>query len=276
MLRPKGTTLMRLWNGLFTLYGAAVLLFLIVPVVIIVPLSFNVSAFLSYPLSGFSLRWYQAFFHSKEWLGALGNSLIIAPLATLLATVLGVLASIGLSRGEFRGKTLVMAIIVSPMIAPVVIVAVGLFFFFARLSLLNSYLGLVLAHAMLGVPFVVITVTAVLKNYDQNLSRAAASLGAPPWQVLLKVTLPLIAPGVFSGALFAFAASFDEVVVTIFLASPSQRTLPIQMFAGIRENLDPTIAAAASLMVGASLILLLVMELLRRRAARIRGTTAGG
>src|SRR5471030_1673967 len=276
MLRPKGTTLMRLWNGLFTIYGAAVLLFLIVPVLIIVPLSFNVSAFLSYPLSGFSLRWYQAFFHSKEWLDALGNSLIIAPLATLLATVLGVLASIGLSRGEFRGKTLVMAIIVSPMIAPVVIVAVGLFFFFARLSLLNSYVGLVLAHAMLGVPFVVITVTAVLKNYDRNLSRAAASLGAPPWQVLRKVTLPLIAPGVFSGALFAFAASFDEVVVTLFLASPSQRTLPIQMFAGIRENLDPTIAAAASLMVGASLILLLVMELLRRRAARIRGTTAGG
>ncbi len=200
MLRPKGTALMRIWTGLFNLYGAAVLLFLVVPVLIIVPLSFNASAFLSYPLGGLSLRWYQAFFHSREWLSALGNSLLIAPLATILATVLGVLASIGLVRGEFRGKTVVMAIIVSPMIAPVVIVAVGMFFFFARLSLLNSYVGLVLAHAMLGVPFVVITVTAVLKNYDRNLSRAAASLGAPPWQVLRKVTLPLIAPGVFSGA----------------------------------------------------------------------------
>ncbi len=271
MVRQQGMLLMRLWDGLFNLYGAAVLLFLVVPVLIIVPLSFNAGSFLSYPLNGFSLRWYQAFFHSREWLGALGNSLLIAPLATLLATVLGVLASVGLVRGEFRGKSLVLAIIISPMIAPVVIVAVGMFFFFARINLLNSYLGLVLAHAMLGVPFVVITVTAVLKNYDINLTRAAASLGAPPWQAFRRVTLPLIAPGVFSGALFAFAASFDEVVVTLFLASPSQRTLPIQMFAGIRENLDPTIAAAASLMVGAALILLLVMEMLRRRSSRIRG-----
>ncbi|UDJ85632.1 ABC transporter permease [Erwinia amylovora] len=269
-MRQQGTLILRLWKSLFNFYAAAVLLFLIVPVLTIVPLSFNASSFLSYPLSGFSLRWYQTFFHSQEWLGALGNSLLIAPLATLLATVLGVMAAMGLVRGEFRGKGVVMAIIISPMVAPVVIIAVGMFFFFARLSLLNSYLGLVLAHALLGMPFVVITVMAVLKSYDTNLSRAAASLGASPLRVLRKVTLPLIAPGVFSGALFAFAASFDEVVVTLFLASPSQRTLPIQMFAGIRENLDPTIAAAASLMIGASLVLLIVMEMLRRRGERMR------
>ncbi|ADP13130.1 Putative ABC-like transporter permease [Erwinia sp. Ejp617] len=269
-MRQQGTLSLRLWKGLFNFYAAAVLLFLIVPVLTIVPLSFNASSFLSYPLSGFSLRWYRTFFHSQEWLGALGNSLLVAPLATLLATALGVLAAMGLVRGEFRGKGVVMAIIISPMVAPVVIIAVGMFFFFARLSLLNSYLGLVLAHALLGVPFVVITVVAVLKSYDTNLSRAAASLGASPLRVFRKVTLPLIAPGVFSGALFAFAASFDEVVVTLFLASPSQRTLPIQMFAGIRENLDPTIAAAASLMIGASLILLIVMEILRRRGEKMR------
>lgn len=273
-MRQKGALILRLWRWCFNFYSAAVLLFLIVPVLIIVPLSFNAGSFLSYPLTGFSLRWYQTFFHSNEWLSSLGNSLLIAPLATLLATLLGVLAAVGLVRGEFRGKSLVMAILISPMIAPVVIIAVGMFFFFARVSLLNSYLGLVLAHALLGVPFVVITVVAILKNYDRNLSRAAASLGAAPWTVFRKVTLPLIAPGVFSGALFAFAASFDEVVVTLFLASPRQRTLPIQMFAGIRENLDPTIAAAASLMVGASLILLLVMELLRRRGERLRHSTA--
>ena len=269
-MRQNGSQLLRLWNAFFNFYGAAVLLFLIVPILVIVPLSFNSSSFLSYPLSGFSLRWYQTFFHSQEWLSALGNSLTIAPLATLLATVLGVLASMGLTRGEFRGKGVVMAILISPMVAPVVIIAVGMFFFFAKLSLLNSYLGLVLAHALLGVPFVVITVIAVLKSYDTNLSRAAASLGASPFLTFRKVTLPLIAPGVFSGALFAFAASFDEVVVTLFLASPRQRTLPIQMFAGIRENLDPTIAAAASLMIGASLILLIVMELLRRRGEKMR------
>ncbi|TKI03519.1 ABC transporter permease [Martelella alba] len=269
-MKQNGALTLRLWRYFFNLYSAAILLFLVIPILIIVPLSFNSGSFLSYPLNGFSLRWYQTFFHSQEWLDALGNSLIVAPLATLLATVLGVLASMGLARSEFRGKNLVMAIIISPMVAPVVIVAVGMFFFFARVSLLNSYVGLVLAHALLGVPFVVITVTAVLKSYDTRLSRAAASLGAPPLLVFRKITLPLIAPGVFSGALFAFAASFDEVVVTLFLASPRQRTLPIQMFAGIRENLDPTIAAAATLMIGASLVLLVVMELLRRRGERIR------
>ncbi|ROR07850.1 ABC transporter permease [Erwinia sp. JUb26] len=273
-MRQQGTLILRLWNSAFNFYSAAVLLFLIVPILVIVPLSFNSSSFLSYPLSGFSLRWYQTFFNSQEWIGALGNSLLIAPLATLLATVLGVLAAMGLVRGEFRGKGLVMAILISPMVAPVVIIAVGMFFFFAKLSLLNSYIGLVLAHALLGVPFVVITVMAVLKNYDTSLSRAAASLGASPLLTFRKVTLPLIAPGVFSGALFAFATSFDEVVVTLFLASPRQRTLPIQMFAGIRENLDPTIAAAATLMIGASLILLIVMEVLRRRGEKMRHSPA--
>ncbi len=270
-MRQQGSQLLRVWNGFFNFYGAAMLLFLVVPVLVIVPLSFNAGSFLSYPLAGFSLRWYREFFHSSEWLSSLGNSLLIAPLATVLATVLGVLASVGLVRGEFRGKSLVMAVLISPMIAPVVIVAVGMFFFFARLSLLNSYIGLVLAHAVLGVPFVVITVTAVLKNYDQNLTRAAASLGAPPLLAFRRVTLPLIAPGVFSGALFAFATSFDEVIVTLFLASPRQRTLPLQMFAGIRENLDPTIAAAATMMVAAALLLLVVMEILRRRAEKLRG-----
>lgn len=234
-MRQKGAVVLRLWKGFFNFYGAAMLLFLVVPVLVIVPLSFNAGSFLSYPLTGFSLRWYQEFFSSSAWLDALGNSLMIAPLSTLLATVLGVLASIGLVRGEFRGKALVMAVLISPMIAPVVIVAVGMFFFFAKLSLLNSYLGLVLAHAMLGVPFVVITVTAVLKNYDHNLTRAAASPGAPPLYAFRKVTLPL------------------------------------QMFAGIRENLDPTIAAAASMMVGVALVLLIVMEVLRRRAEKLRG-----
>ena len=272
-MKQQGTRLLRLWRYAFNLYGAAILLFLIVPILVIVPLSFNSGSFLSYPLSGFSLRWYHTFFNSGEWLTALGNSLLVAPLATLLATVLGVLAAMGLVRGEFRGKNLMMAIIISPMVAPVVIVAVGMFFFFAKVSLLNSYPGLVIAHAILGVPFVVITVTAVLKNYDVRLSRAAASLGAPPLLIFRKITLPLIAPGVFSGALFAFAASFDEVVVTLFLASPRQRTLPIQMFAGIRENLDPTIAAAATLMIGASLLLLIVMEILRRRGERLRTAT---
>ena len=254
----------RLMRPLLSVYSLALLMFLIIPILVIVPLSFNAGSFLSYPLSGFSLRWYREFFSSNDWMPALLNSLKIAPAATLLATVLGTLASVGLSRGEFRGKALIMAIMISPMVAPVVIVAVGMYFFFASWGLLNSYLGLV-------VPFVVITVNATMQGYDRNYTRAAASLGATPWYGFKRVTLPLIAPGVLSGALFAFATSFDEVVVTLFLASPTQRTLPMQMFAGIKENLNPTIAAAATMMVLCALLLLLAMEVLRRRTERLRG-----
>ncbi|MGY2374313.1 ABC transporter permease [Pseudomonas sp. SDO524_S393] len=270
LMNHHSTWIERLWAPVFSVFSLGMLIFLVVPILVIVPLSFNEGSFLSYPLSGVSLRWYQEFLGSQEWMRALRNSLVIAPAATLLATALGTLAAVGLSRGEFRGKGLIMAILISPMIAPVVIIAVALYFFFARLNLLNSYLGLVLAHAALGVPFVVITVVATLQGYDRNFSRAAASLGAPPFMTFRKVMLPLIAPGVISGALFAFATSFDEVVVTLFLASPAQRTLPMQMFGGIRENLNPTIAAAATLMVAASAVLLLLMEWLRRRNERLR------
>jgi putative spermidine/putrescine transport system permease protein len=272
-MNHHSTLIESLWAPVFSVFSLSMLIFLVVPILVIVPLSFNEGSFLSYPLSGFSLRWYQEFLGSQEWMRALRNSLVIAPAATLLATALGTLAAVGLSRGEFRGKGLIMAILISPMIAPVVIIAVALYFFFARLNLLNSYLGLVLAHAALGVPFVVITVAATLQGYDRNFSRAAASLGAPPFMAFRKVMLPLIAPGVISGALFAFATSFDEVVVTLFLASPAQRTLPMQMFGGIRENLNPTIAAAATLMVAASAVLLLLMEWLRRRNERLRASS---
>ncbi|WP_231982036.1 ABC transporter permease [Pseudomonas poae] len=273
MMNHHSTLIERLWAPIFSVFSISMLIFLVVPILVIVPLSFNEGSFLSYPLSGFSLRWYQEFLGSQEWMRALRNSLIIAPAATLLATALGTLAAVGLARGEFRGKGLVMAVLISPMIAPLVIIAVSLYFFFAQLNLLNSYLGLVLAHAALGVPFVVITVAATLQGYDRNFSRAAASLGAPPWFAFRKVMLPLIAPGVISGALFAFATSFDEVVVTLFLASPAQRTLPMQMFGGIRENLNPTIAAAATLMIAASAVLLLLMEWLRRRNEKLRGAS---
>ena len=247
-----------------------VLLFVIIPVLVIIPLSFNSSSFLTYPMDGFSLRWYEELMSSQEWRQAFKNSFIIAPAATALAMIFGTLASVGLCRGNFRFKGVIMAFLISPMIVPLVIVAVGLYFFFAKLQLLNSYTGLVLAHAMLGVPFVVITVNATLQGFDNNLSRAAASLGAPPLTVFFKVILPLIAPGVISGGLFAFATSFDEVVVTLFLSSPSQRTLPLQMFSGIRENISPNIAAVATIMVILSVLMLLTLEVLRRRNEKLK------
>lgn len=267
------STSWKIGRFIFNSFAGLVLVFLITPVLIIIPLSFNSSSFLTYPMDDVSFTWYKAFFTSDTWMSALKNSFIIAPIATLFATVLGTLAAMGIAKTKFRGKMLFMSIIMSPMVTPIVITAVGMYFFFAQLQLTNSYLGIILAHTVLGIPFVVITVTASLRGYDDNFSRAAISLGASPLTVFRTVTFPLIAPGVISGALFAFATSFDEVVVTLFLASSSQRTLPMQMFSGIRENIEPTIAAAATIMLVSSAALLLTIEYLRRRSERLRKPT---
>lgn len=260
----------RIWYYTFRVLCGLILLFLLTPILVIVPLSFNADSFLMYPMSGFSLRWYEEFFYSDVWMHALKNSFIVSPFATLLAMVLGTLASIGLTRIEFPGKALLTAIIVSPMVVPVVIVGVATYLVFAPLGLAGSYLGLILVHAALGVPFVVTTVTATLQGFDYNLVRAASSLGASPITAFFRVTLPLVAPGVISGGLFAFGTSFDEVVVTLFLASPEQTTLPRQMFAGIRENISPAIAAVATILTLTSILMLLTLEWLRGRGERMR------
>lgn len=270
MLQPYASKAEKLARFGLVSICVLVLLFLMIPVLVIIPLSFNSSSFLTYPMDGFSLRWYNELMTSAEWRQAFKNSFIIAPVATALAMILGTLASVGLCRGNFRFKGVIMAFLIAPMIVPLVIVAVGLYFFFAKLQLLNSYIGLVVAHAILGMPFVVITVNATLQGFNTNLSRAAASLGAPPLTVFFKVVLPLIAPGVISGGLFAFATSFDEVVVTLFLASPSQRTLPLHMFSGIRENISPNIAAVATIMIVLSVLMLLTLEVLRRRNEKLK------
>ena len=270
MLSPYSSPIERVWYYTLRIVCGLILLFLVLPVLVIVPLSFNSGSFLVYPLQGFSLHWYQDFFNSAEWMRSLKNSMIVAPAATLLAMAFGTLAAIGLTRSNFPGKSLVMALVISPMVVPVVIVGVASYLFFAPLGLGNSYISLILVHAVLGVPFVIITVSATLQGFNYNLVRAAASLGASPVTAFRRVTLPLIAPGVISGALFAFATSFDEVVVTLFLAGPEQATLPRQMFSGIRENLSPTIAAAATLLIGFSVVLLLVLEWLRGRGEKLR------
>jgi putative spermidine/putrescine transport system permease protein len=259
------------WHYALRLFVGLVLLFLILPVLVIVPLSFNSDSFLMYPMSGFSLQWYEEMFTSEAWRKAMMNSLIISPLATLLAMVLGTLAAIGLTRVDFPGKALLTAVLISPMVVPVVIVGVATYLVFAPLGLTGNYLGLVLVHAALGVPFVVTTVSATLQGFDFNLVRAASSLGANPVTTFFKVTLPVVAPGIISGGLFAFGTSFDEVVVTLFLASPAQTTLPRQMFAGIRENISPTIAAVATILTILSTLMLLTLEGLRRRNERMRG-----
>src|SRR5437762_7621214 len=253
-----------------TLLTGAVLVFLVAPILAIVPLSFSSGSFFYYPLPGFSLRWYEDFFSSSFWLPSLKNSLIVGVSATFLATVLGTLAALGIWRARFPAQVLLIVLLISPMVVPVIIVAVGVYFAFAPLGLTDGYSGLILAHATLAAPFVVVTVLATLAGFDRTLLRASANLGAPPLTTFRRVMLPLILPGVISGAVFAFAASFDEVVVALLIAGPGQRTLPRQMFAGINDNISLTIAAAATMLIAISMLLMIAGGLLRRRSERMR------
>ena len=271
MARRSTTTLgQRVTDAGLGVLTALVLVFLVAPILVIVPLSFSSGSFFQYPLPGFSMRWYRDFFTSSFWLPSVWNSLIVGSAATLSATVLGTLAALGIWRSRFPGQALVLALLISPMVVPVIIVAVGVYFAFAPLGLTDGYAGLILAHTTLAVPFVVVTVLATLAGFDRTLIRAAASLGATPVTTFRRVTLPLILPGVLSGAVFAFAASFDEVVVALLMAGPGQRTLPRQMFAGINDNISLTITAAATMLIAISLVLMVAVGLLRRRSARLR------
>ncbi|HEX6979023.1 MAG TPA: ABC transporter permease [Alphaproteobacteria bacterium] len=270
-LPPNATTGERISRTVLHAVTALVCLFLVLPILAIVPLSFSAGSFLHYPLPGLSTRWYAEFFTSQFWLPAVWNSLVVGVAATVLASALGTLAAIGLWRARFRGRAAVIALIASPMVVPEVIAAVGIYFAFAPAGLTNSYTGLILAHTALATPFVVVTVLATLTGFDPTLLRAAGSLGASPVTAFFRVMLPLIMPGVVSGALFAFAISFDDVIMALFLAGPGQRTLPRQMFSGINENISLTITAAATLLILTSIVLMGCVELLRRRAARLRG-----
>jgi putative spermidine/putrescine transport system permease protein len=270
-LSPYAGPAERAWYYTHRVLCAAVLLFLIAPILVIMPLSFNAEPYFSYPMPGLSLRWYEDFFTNERWVLALKTSIIVAAFTTVIATTLGTLAALGLSRANFPARTSIMSVLISPMIVPVIISALGMYFFYTPIGLTNSLPGLTLAHTALATPFVVIVVTATLTGFDHSLSRAGASLGADPVRVFRKVILPLILPGVISGALFAFVTSFDEVVVVVFLAGPEQRTLPKQMFSGIREDISPTITAAASMLIVFAVVMLTTVELLRRRSERLRG-----
>jgi putative spermidine/putrescine transport system permease protein len=299
----------RLWHYTYIAICVAVFVFLISPILIVIPLSFNAEpyftfteAMLTFDPVGYSLRWYDSLltfgmqapealrdaswwsdaWNNAAWVKAAKNSVIIGFWSTILATVLGTLAALGLSRPEMPYRRLIMAILISPMIVPIIIIATGLFFFYSSPCaiigldcgrLTSTYLGVIMAHATLGIPFVIITVTATLSGFDQSLIRASASLGANPRTTFFKIIMPLILPGVISGALFAFVTSFDEVVAVLFIAGPDQQTIPRQMWNGIREAISPAILAVATLLVIVSIALLATVELLRRRSERLRGVS---
>ena len=299
-LPPYTSTGEYIWHYVYRCICGLIFLFLILPILIVLPLSFNVEPYFSFTTGmlnfdpeAFSMRWYEdilrngmampdaAFswawlsdtWNNGQWIRAIRNSFFIGICATLLSTALGTLAAIGLSRSEMPYRRLIMSILISPMIVPLIITAAGMFYFYSQVHLSQTYLGVIMAHAVLGTPFVIITVTATLVGFDKSLVRASQSLGAGALTTFRKVQMPLIIPGVISGGLFAFITSFDEVVAVLFLASPEQRTIPRQMWSGIREQISPTILAVATLLVILSILLLTVLELLRRRSERLRGIT---
>ncbi|GAA1957148.1 ABC transporter permease [Amycolatopsis minnesotensis] len=239
---------------------------LVAPTLVVIPMSFGAGSTFQFPPGGWSLRWYGEFFGSKQWLASLANSVQVGLLAAALATVLGVAAAFGLDRARFRGRGAVRQLLMAPMILPGIVVAVAVYGVFLRWQLNGTMLGFVLAHTVLGVPFVITSVQTSLAGYDPAMERAAASLGASRLTTLRKVVLPLIAPGVTSGFVFAFATSFDEVVIALFLQTPDLKTLPVKMYESIVLEIDPTIAAASSLIVVCTTILLLVPQILRRRS----------
>jgi len=313
-LPPYATTGQTVWYYGFRVICGLIFIFLITPILVILPLSFNQQPYfsftndmLTFKADAYSLRWYwdilkngmaapnategwwADMWQNAQWVRAVKNSFFIGIFATLVSTSLGTLAAIGLSRNEMPFSKLIMSILISPMIVPLVITGASMFFFFSldmnplhwfssgevaasdKWQLAFTYGGLILAHAALGTPFVIITVTATLVGFDKSLVRAANSLGSGPVQTFFKVQMPLILPGVISGALFAFITSFDEVVVVLQMATAEQRTIPRQMFSGIREQISPTILAVATILVIISIGLLATVEMLRRRSERLRG-----
>ena len=277
-LPTYATPIEKVWHYAFHVICGLIFLFLIAPILVIIPLAFNAEPYFTYTdkmlaldPDGYSTRWYDALLGSEEWRRSIANSFIYATFSALIATALGTLAALGLNRREMPYRGLITAILISPMVVPLIITGAALFSVFARIGLSNTYVGVILSHVVLGTPFVVITVTASLAGFDQTLIRASQSLGGNQRVTFFRVILPLLLPGVISGALFAFITSLDEVVIVYFMTGAELEPMTVRMFSGLREEINPTIMALASILVAISILLLTTMEWLRRRSERMRG-----
>ena len=285
MALPKYTEMRyRIWHYSYLIICASIFIFLIAPLFVILPLSFNAEQYIHFSKGmialdpdAFSLRWYEDMIYGTKnpWGIAVRNSFYYAFFSTIGATALGTIAALGLSSRYMPYKHLIMSVFISPMIIPLIISGSAIFISLAKVGLAATFPGIIIAHIILGTPFVVITVTATLSGFDDSITRAASSLGSTPTNTFFKITLPLILPGIISGALFAFVTSFDEIVVILFVAGGdrSLTTIPLQMWTGLREQLSPTIMAVATCLIVMSTFMLIATELLRRRTERIRGIT---
>jgi putative spermidine/putrescine transport system permease protein len=248
---------------------AIVFAFLIFPIFIIIPMSFSSAKYTVFPPPGFSLQWYQNYFGRPDWIHATILSLRVATTVSIISVFFGTPTALSLVRGRFKWLNGINAFLLSPMIVPPIIIAVAVYFLFAKIKLAGTEIGLIMAHSVLAIPFVVINVSATLKGFDENLEQAARNLGANRLQTFLYITFPIIKPGVFAGAILAFVTSFDELIIAIFISGSQAVTLPKKMWEGIRIETDPTIAAVSSLLIGMSLSILLTAELVRRRSERL-------
>jgi putative spermidine/putrescine transport system permease protein len=253
------------------IFSAVVLVFLVAPALVVIPISFSSGTIMAFPLPGLSLQWYQEVLFLPTWRSAVVNTALIGVAAAALATVIGTIGAVGIDRLGRRLKTATLLLSIFPLMVPIVIVALGGYLMLVAIGLNNTYWGAILLHAMLGLPFVVISVLSALQGFDRNLWRAASSLGAKPTTAFRRVVLPIILPGVVTGAVFAFATSLDEVVVASFVTAPAQKTIPLQMFSGIKDNTGPNVTAAATILLVLSIVFLCVVEILRRRSERLIG-----
>ncbi len=254
---------------LLAVYCVLVGFLLVAPTLVVVPIAFTSTRTFQFPPPGFSTQWFEELFSDPAWMDSLMLSLRVAAAVVVLATVLGTAASLALTRGTGRWLTAVNAFVMAPMIVPGVILAIAVYYVFLRWHLSSTYVGFVLAHTIVAIPFVVVSVTTSLQGVDRGLERAAASLGANPAVTFLRITLPLILPGMLTGALFAFLISFDEAIISLFLSGPFGRTLPVQLYQSVTSTLTPTIAAASTLIIGVTTSLLLICAAIAsRRGAR--------
>lgn len=238
---------------------ALIVLFLVLPVLIIIPMSFSSSRYIEFPPPDFSTRWYDTFFGSKTWTTALMNSIVIGIATTILALILGLLIAEGLNKSHFKGKSFITELFMMPMLVPGIIVGISLFKFESEIKISGTLTGLIIAHTVLAIPFVVRTVLASLSGLNPNYELAAQNLGANKFQTFMKVTFPIIKPAIFSGAMFAFATSFDEIVVSQFICGTRVKTLPKVIWVGLNQQLDPTITSIATIMITLITIIMVLM-----------------
>jgi putative spermidine/putrescine transport system permease protein len=252
------------WRWILVSIGVLVVLFLLLPIIFIAALSFGDSQWLIFPPPGWTLHWYQQLFTDSTWIDALFNSAKVAVMVTVLSVTLGLLASLALTRGKFVGRNLLQIFCMTPMVLPVVVLAVALYAFFLRVGLNGTITGFVLGHLIIALPFSIITISNSLASFDISLEEAAQICGASPLQVKLRVTLPSIRLGLFAAAIFSFLVSWDEVVLSIFMASPTLRTLPVLIWSTLRQDLTPVIAAASTLLIGLTVVMMLLVSLIKK------------